>query len=67
MALNGTLHGDMTLDFWSEEPIHAVPDSVSQTITFQIGTGTIIRLKFVKDTTDAANRPGSKKDGSQWF
>jgi len=67
MALNGTMHGDMTLDFWSDEQIHMVADSITQTMTFQIGNGTIIRLKFTKDTTDAANRPGAKKDGSQWF
>lgn len=67
MALNGRMQGDVTLDFWSDEPIHVVADSATQTMTFQIGTGTIIRLKVIKDTTGAANRPGVKKDGSEWF
>ncbi len=67
MAINGTLHGGIRMDLWSDEPIYAVPDSATSTITFQIGTGTIIRMKYTKDSSDAANRPGAKKNEQQWF
>jgi membrane-associated protease RseP (regulator of RpoE activity) len=67
MAINGQLHGDIRMDFWTDQPIYTFPDSTTGTITFQIGTGTIVRMKFTKDSTDPANRRGEKKNEQQWF
>lgn len=67
MAINGTLHGDIRMDFWTDQPIYTFPDSTAGTVTFQIGTGTIIRMKYTKDSTDPANRRGEKKNEPQWF
>jgi membrane-associated protease RseP (regulator of RpoE activity) len=50
------LHGDLGLDFWSDQLIYVIPDSASGTITFQIGTGTIIRMKYTKDSSGTGNR-----------
>lgn len=63
MSIAGTVHGDLHLDVWSDQKIYLIPDSTSArggTITLQIGT-TVIRMKFVKDSTDRANRESSSK------
>lgn len=64
MSINGQLHGGIRMDFWTDEPIYTIPDSVAGTITFQIGRSTIIRMKYTKDSTDRANRPPTKNDDS---
>jgi hypothetical protein len=62
MTINGQLHGDIHIEFWSDEQIHMTPDSASGTVIFQIGSGTIIRMKYTKDAADPTNRSSAKKD-----
>lgn len=66
-AHTGQFQGSVDMEFWSDVPISVVADSATRSVTFQIGTSTIIRLKVDTVATNPANRPSTKKDGSQWY
>jgi hypothetical protein len=66
VAINGQLHGDLKAEIWSDQPIYAFPDSVTGTVTFQIGTSTIVTMKYTKDSTDRSKRPDDREH-RQWF
>jgi PDZ domain len=59
-AINGQVHGNIRVEFWSDDPMYIVPDSVTRSLTFQIGRGTIVKLQVTPDSTDPANHPGAK-------
>lgn len=66
MSIQGHLHGDLKTEIWSDQPIYAFPDSTTGTVRFQIGTSTIVTIKYIKDSTDRANKPDSV-EYRQWY
>jgi len=49
LALQGHVEGDVSIEIWSEEPMF--PRDSTDTVILKIGTGTIVKMRFKKDST----------------
>jgi hypothetical protein len=49
LAIRGHIQGDVSIEIWSDEPIF--PRDSTDTVILRIGTNTIIRMRFKKDST----------------
>ena len=64
VAFRGPIHGEMSVEIWSDEPIFFPPDSGNApgVAVLRIGTNTVIKLRLVKDSTDSTGgRSGAAK------
>ena len=49
LALQGHVEGDVSIEIWSDEPIF--PRDSTDVVILKIGTNTIIKMRFKKDST----------------
>lgn len=62
IALHAPIHGEMTMEIWSDEPIFLPPDSGSApgVGVVRIGANTVIKIRLVKDSTDSTSARGGR-------
>jgi membrane-associated protease RseP (regulator of RpoE activity) len=49
LAMQGHVQGDVSIEIWTDEPIF--PRDSTDTVVLRIGTNTIIKMRFKKDST----------------